>query len=311
MPLPLSGSAAADMGSSASSVRVPWSAGAAASAAALAFPPRGWTQCRPRKYALLIGMNYGHTPGVQNLRGCIADVRNMRRLLTTRCGFEPANVVTLTDEPVDGPGGVLGRAPTRDVILSEMTALVAKAAPGDSLFFHFSGHGGQVQDLNGDELDMKDEVLVPVDARCIVDDEVHERLVKALPLGVRMVALIDACHSASALDLPHVFDAPWCGGRGCGDGCGTAAGCGGDRVIAFGACRDEQKAADWHGAHGGTASAGAATTFFVEAVEHNLGGTTCRGVLEHMRKRIAEKNLPQVPALSSSFPLHPDARLVL
>lgn len=310
-PLPMPGSSAAYRLHPASTVHVPWSAGAAATAMASALYPRGWTHGRPRKYALLIGMNYRHTLGMKTLHGCMADVRNIRRLLTTRCGYDPADVVTLTDEPVGGHGGARGLTPTRDVILSEMTALVAKSTPGDSIFFHFSGHGGQVQDFNGDEPDCKDEVLVSVDSKFVVDDEVHMRLVKALPPGVRMTALIDACHSATAMDLPHFFNAPWRGGRGCSEGCGTAQGCGGDRVIAFGACRDEQLAADWHGACGGTASAGAATTFFVEAVEHNVGGITYCGVLDHMRRRIVEENMPQVPVLSSSCPLYHDARLVL
>lgn len=44
------------------------------------------------------------------------------------------------------------------------THLIAPAKPGDTLFFHFSGHGQQVIDDNGDELDGLDETLVPVDA---------------------------------------------------------------------------------------------------------------------------------------------------
>lgn len=36
--------------------------------------------------------------------------------------------------------------------------------PGDIAYFHFSGHGQQVQDLNSDELDGYDEALVPYDA---------------------------------------------------------------------------------------------------------------------------------------------------
>ena len=45
--------------------------------------------------------------------------------------------------------------------------------PGDYLFFHYSGHGGQQADKDGDEADGKDETLVPLDyqtAGQITDD---------------------------------------------------------------------------------------------------------------------------------------------
>jgi hypothetical protein len=54
-----------------------------------------------------------------------------------------------------------------------MRWLVQGAQPNDSLFFHFSGHGGQTEDLDGDEDDGLDETIYPVDfkqAGMIVDD---------------------------------------------------------------------------------------------------------------------------------------------
>jgi len=39
----------------------------------------------------------------------------------------------------------------------------------------------------------------------IVDDELHEKLVKALPQGVRLTAVMDCCHSGTGLDLPFVY----------------------------------------------------------------------------------------------------------
>lgn len=40
---------------------------------------------------------------------------------------------------------------------------MAGAQPGDSLFFSFSGHGGQQRDVDGDEVDGMDETILPVD----------------------------------------------------------------------------------------------------------------------------------------------------
>ena len=39
----------------------------------------------------------------------------------------------------------------------------------------------------------------------IVDDEMHDILVKPLPPGCRLTAIFDACHSATALDLPCAY----------------------------------------------------------------------------------------------------------
>jgi len=64
--------------------------------------------------------------------------------------------------------------PTKANMIRAMQWLVQDANPHDSLFFHYSGHGGQTKDLDGDEEDGQDEVIYPVDykkAGHIVDDE--------------------------------------------------------------------------------------------------------------------------------------------
>ena len=48
--------------------------------------------------------------------------------------------------------------PTKANIWAAMQWLIKGAQPGDALFFHFSGHGGQVKDISGDEADGMDEV---------------------------------------------------------------------------------------------------------------------------------------------------------
>jgi hypothetical protein len=71
-----------------------------------------------------------------------------------------------------------------------------------------SGHGGQTKDQDGDEDDGYDEVIYPVDfkqAGHIVDDLMHDIMVKPLPPGCRLTAIFDSCHSGSALDLPYIY----------------------------------------------------------------------------------------------------------
>jgi len=98
--------------------------------------------------------------------------------------------------------------PTKANLLRAMHWLVKDARPNDSLFFHYSGHGGQTKDLDGDEDDGYDEVIYPVDFRQaghIVDDEMHRIMVQPLQPGVRLTAIFDSCHSGSALDLPYIY----------------------------------------------------------------------------------------------------------
>jgi len=98
--------------------------------------------------------------------------------------------------------------PTKDNIIQAMQWLVRDAQPNDSLFFHYSGHGGQTKDMDGDEDDGFDEVVYPLDyetAGHIVDDDMHFIMVRPLPPGCRLTAIFDSCHSGSALDLPYIY----------------------------------------------------------------------------------------------------------
>lgn len=41
--------------------------------------------------------------------------------------------------------------------------VVRESQPGDTVWIHYSGHGGRVEDQDGDEDDGYDETLIPVD----------------------------------------------------------------------------------------------------------------------------------------------------
>jgi hypothetical protein len=71
-----------------------------------------------------------------------------------------------------------------------------------------TGHGGQVEATQGDEDDGMDECIYPVDfkqAGPIVDNDLHDILVRSLQPGVRLTAIFDSCHSGSVLDLPYIY----------------------------------------------------------------------------------------------------------
>jgi hypothetical protein len=62
-------------------------------------------------------------------------------------------------------------------------------------------------DRSGDEDDGYDEILIPGDYKesgQITDDEIFQTFVTKVPAGVHVVAMVDCCHSGTAMDLPYV-----------------------------------------------------------------------------------------------------------
>ena len=85
--------------------------------------------------------------------------------------------------------------------------LVQGCQPGDSLLFHYSGHGSRQRNSRGNEVDGYDETLCPLDFETqgmIVDDDINATIVRPLPLGVKLHAIIDVGHSGTVLDLPFL-----------------------------------------------------------------------------------------------------------
>lgn len=99
------------------------------------------------------------------------------------------------------------RIPTRYNILMAMRWLLENTKSGDSLVFHFSGHGTQEISMDGNEIDGLDEAICPVDYEeqgKILDDEINTAIVRPLPRGAKLHAIVDACHSGTVLDLSFV-----------------------------------------------------------------------------------------------------------
>lgn len=141
-----------------------------------------------KKKALLVGINKYKIPNA-DLRGCVNDVKNMKQLLTNRFGFNSDDIRVLTDY----------RA-TKEAIIQRLKWLLSNAQKGDELVFHYSGHGSQVRDRNGDELnDHLDEILIPTDHRwdSPLTDDIIGNIFKKLPDGAHLTMICDACHSGS------------------------------------------------------------------------------------------------------------------
>merc|ERR1712063_250471 len=132
--------------------------------------------------------------------GCHNDIETLHTLITEKYGFPSENAKILRDDDENN-------MPTRENIENAISWLVDGAKEGDTLFFQFSGHGGQVPDADGDEEDAKDETIIPCDyqsAGQITDDQLFEMLVKPLPKGVTMTVIMDCCHSGTGIDLSFI-----------------------------------------------------------------------------------------------------------
>jgi len=140
------------------------------------------------KKALIVGINnYPQSP----LRGCVNDANDWNSTLRDK-GF--TNLV------------LLDSMATKSNILSGLNWLVSGAMPrsgaalGDSLVFCYSGHGSKFSDENGDETDLYDEILCPIDffsGQYISDDDLRS-IFLTLPIGVSLDVFLDSCYSGTA-----------------------------------------------------------------------------------------------------------------
>jgi hypothetical protein len=136
--------------------------------------------------ALLVGLKrvdpdaYDGWTGENGCWGCELDVDNIERILKP-LGYHVKMLKT-------------GEA-TRDKILSSLYRAADNTVADDIFVFYYSGHGGQQPDIDGDELDGKDETLVAYD-REVIDDKINFALAKFKP-GVRVVMISDSCNSGT------------------------------------------------------------------------------------------------------------------
>lgn len=148
------------------------------------------------KRAVLCGLNYYGTNA--ELGGCINDVKNIQNLLIKQYDYKPENIIMLTDETSEKA--------TYDNILKRLRELVKSDAT--HMYFHYSGHGSYMNDNNGDDRDGKDECLCPLDYnnKGFIRDDIIKSIVKDLPKEKKLTMLIDACHSATMVDLKYELD---------------------------------------------------------------------------------------------------------
>jgi hypothetical protein len=122
-------------------------------------------------------------------------------------GFQREEIVTLENNQA-----------TKANIIRQVKSITAAAQTGDHIYIHFSGHGQQITDTNGDEEvdsygERWDEAWIPYDAKKsyakgvyegenhLVDDQLNELLRdirKKIGSTGKLTVVADACHSGDS-----------------------------------------------------------------------------------------------------------------
>lgn len=149
------------------------------------------------KHGLVIGLGQYQDRTWGTVHGD-KDVPLVKSMLTS-CGYR--DVVTLVNKEATKAG-----------ILTAFENLSKRCIKGDIVYIHFSGHGQQITDVNGDEDDGWDEAWIPYDAmyaysktykgeKHLIDDEIAVLLSdirKRIGTSGKLLVVVDACHSGDS-----------------------------------------------------------------------------------------------------------------
>lgn len=149
------------------------------------------------KRALVIGIGEQEDPSWAKINGD-KDVPYVIEMLSN-AGY--TNIRTLVNH----------RA-TKANIVKAFRSLARQCGEGDVVYIHFSGHGQQVTDVNGDEEDGWDESWIPYDAylkygekdrgeKHLVDDEINvllNAIRRKVGVAGKILVVVDACHSGTS-----------------------------------------------------------------------------------------------------------------
>lgn len=139
---------------------------------------------KPNAMSLHIGLNavspaaYGGWSG--ELAACEFDAKDMAAIAKSQ-GMKSTVLLT--------------KKATRAQSLAAMRKAAKQLRKGDLFFLTYSGHGGQVPDVTGEETDKQDETWCLYDGQ-LIDDELYFELSR-FAAGVRILVLSDSCHSGT------------------------------------------------------------------------------------------------------------------
>ncbi|MCM1139975.1 MAG: caspase family protein, partial [Muribaculum sp.] len=149
------------------------------------------------RHGLVIGLGEYQDKAWSKIHGD-RDVPIVKDMLT-KCGY--TDIVTLVNKQATKAG-----------ITSAFSQLAERCKKGDVVYIHFSGHGQQITDVNGDEDDGWDEAWIPYDAmyaysnsykgeKHLIDDEIAMwmgKIKSKIGATGNLLLVVDACHSGDS-----------------------------------------------------------------------------------------------------------------
>ena len=157
-------------------------------------------EVEPTKHALIVAVSeYKQKDDISELASD-KDALILNQLLLDM-GFAKENILSIGKKQA-----------TRSGIINKWNELHSRVKPGDVVYIHYSGHGSQVIDLNGDEEDGLDEVWVTYDAvydtekelldpqSVLIDDDIEQlkySIRKKLGDEGHFLLTTDSCHNAT------------------------------------------------------------------------------------------------------------------
>lgn len=248
--------------------------------------------------ALLIGLNYAHCADGK-LNGCINDVNNVREFLQKKLDF---SVKLVNDQENLFDTSYLG-------IMTHIyqLALDSHKEDLDYAWIHYSGHGSWKWDRNGDELDRRDECLVPCDydkGGMLLDDDLN-RILKYFNKRTKLICIFDCCHSGTILDAKYSWPSI---NRRIVENYKDKIKC---NMICISGCLDKQYSADAWNVAGNKEYSGAMSSYLLMCLEED---ESCIQdvfrLVSNLRDKLSSNGFKQYPKLTSTYNLSEDITLV-
>lgn len=141
-------------------------------------------------HGIFVGV--GEYTYTSSLFGCVPDATNMQARCIAKGYWNRTNTVAFLDA-----------AATKAAVRAKLAALAVQAAPGDTVLYYQSSHGGNHM-VNGEMT--KDTYICLHDAE-YEDDEMAADLMR-FAAGVKVVIVLDTCHSAGMFKAVGARRAP-------------------------------------------------------------------------------------------------------
>jgi len=164
----------------------------------------------PTIHVLLIGIDY-YKPNrlYKSLKGAVRDINLVEAFLEKTLKIQPESIYKLISPSEEDAALLEARSaqdqkPTYENIVNTFNEITKKAAPGEQVYIHYSGHGGRATSIYLFKQELNDEGIVPMDigdteeGRYLRDVEMTTLLKRMTDKGLIVTMVLDSCHSGGA-----------------------------------------------------------------------------------------------------------------